>query len=157
MAATIRIAASVGIATTPTIPANKARITSIQMPEKIDAHRPRVPALTFRAVWPTEPPTGIPLKKPEAMLPAPWAMKSRFGSDIEPSRFGADSATPDPWTRTMAAMANATRIRSPFIRLRSGSAGSGIPLGISPMSSTLATLATPRTRIVGMARPMIEA
>jgi hypothetical protein len=84
-------------------------------------------------------------------------MKSRFGSDIVPSRFGADSATPDPWTRTMAAIANATRIRSPLITLKSGRAGSGNPLGISPTSSTLATLSMPRTRTVGMASARIEA
>ncbi len=54
MAATMSTAASVGIATTPTTPENATRITSIQIPEKIDAHRSTAPALTLRAVWPTD-------------------------------------------------------------------------------------------------------
>ena len=33
----------------------------------------------------------------------PWATKSRFEFEAVPSRFGAASATPLPWTRTMAA------------------------------------------------------
>ena len=71
-------------------------MTSIQMPEKIAAHRVVAPELVFRAVWPTEPPTGCPWKNPAPRLPAPWAMKSRFRSERDPSGFGEDSLTPAP-------------------------------------------------------------
>jgi hypothetical protein len=81
-------------------------MSSIQMPEKIDAQRLLAPALTLRAVCPAEPPTGWPLKKPEARLPTPWARKSRLESDIRPSGFGTDSLTPAPCTSTMAATAS---------------------------------------------------
>ena len=95
-AATISTAARVGIATTPTTPDSATRITSIQIPAKIEAQRSTAPALTLIAVWPTEPPTGMPLKKPDARLPTPWAMKSRSGLEGDRSRLGADSATPAP-------------------------------------------------------------
>ena len=81
MAATISTAASVGMATVPTTPENASRMIAIQMPAKIAAQRSRAPAATLRAVWPTEPPTGCPRKRPDSRFPTPWARKSRFGSD----------------------------------------------------------------------------
>ena len=53
----------------------------------------------------------MPRKNPAARLPAPCAMMSWFGFDGESPGFGAASATPAPWTRTMAAIANAPVIR----------------------------------------------
>ena len=49
-AANISTAASVGIATYPTIPENSTRITTIQTPDRIDAQRDRAPAVTLSAV-----------------------------------------------------------------------------------------------------------
>jgi hypothetical protein len=71
IAAEMRTAASVGNATPPTAPANATRIASIQSPEKIAAHLVRAPAVTFKAVCPTDPPTGCPRTRPEATLPSP--------------------------------------------------------------------------------------
>ena len=71
MAAKMRIAPSVGAATLATSPENRARITSIHTPDQIAAHRVRARAVTFSAVWPTEPPTGRPRKKPETRLAPP--------------------------------------------------------------------------------------
>jgi hypothetical protein len=53
MAAKMRMAPSVGMATLATSPEKRARITSIHMPDEIAAQRVRPPALTFSAVWPT--------------------------------------------------------------------------------------------------------
>jgi hypothetical protein len=96
-----------------------ARITSIQAPDQIAAHRVRPPALTFSAVWPTEPPTGRPRKNPDTRLPAPWATMSVSGCGW-PSGFGAASATPAPWTNTIAATASAPVTRLNDTRLKSG-------------------------------------
>ena len=49
-AAKMRMPASVGIATRPTRPESRTRTASIQMPEKIAAHRERAPAAALRAV-----------------------------------------------------------------------------------------------------------
>ena len=54
----MRTAASVGMATSPITPEKAARITIIHRPEQIAAHLLRPPTVWFRAVWPTEPPTG---------------------------------------------------------------------------------------------------
>ncbi len=105
-------AARVGMATLPTMPEKASRMIAIQMPAKIAAQRLRAPAATLSAVWPTEPPTGCPPKRPDSTLPTPWARKSRFGSALDPSGFGADSLTPAPWIRTSAATANAPASRS---------------------------------------------
>ncbi len=96
MAAKMRIAPSVGMATLATSPEKAARITSIHTPDQISAHRVRAPALLLSAVWPTEPPTGTPRKNPDARLAAPCAMMSWLASDGLPSSFGAASATPAP-------------------------------------------------------------
>ena len=102
MAATMSTAARVGMTTAPTRPEKASRMIAIQMPEKMAAQRLRAPAATLSAVWPTEPPTGCPRKRPDSTLPTPWARKSRFGSALDPSGFGADSLTPAPWIRTSA-------------------------------------------------------
>ena len=137
-----RRASAIGIS--PTTPENRTRISSIQMPEKIDAQRVRPPAATFSAVWPTEPPTGWPRNSPEAMFPIPCAMKSRFGSDRDPPGFGAASATPVPWTSTITATAAAAAIRSSDESSDScGRCGVGMPLGILPESSTRTRLLAP--------------
>jgi hypothetical protein len=85
-------------------------------------------------------------------LPTPWATKSRFMFAGRPSVFGAASLTPAPCTSTMTPMASALTTRSTEIRLKSGSAGSGISRGIAPSSSTRATLSAPvmTTARVGM-------
>ena len=70
-AAKISTAASVGIGTSPTTPDNATRMSSIQMPAKIDAHRLLAPAATFSAVLLTDPPTGVPWKNPDARLATP--------------------------------------------------------------------------------------
>ena len=66
MAAKMRMAPSVGTAIFLTSPEKRARMTSIHTPDHIAAHRVRPPTLTLSAVWPTEPPTAMPWKKPEA-------------------------------------------------------------------------------------------
>ena len=58
-----------------------------------------------------------------------------------PSSFGAASATPAPWTNTIAATAKAPVTRLNEISPKSGRWGSGMPGGISPASPTRATLA----------------
>ena len=90
----MRIAASVAMATWATTPEKATRMTTIQSPAKIAAQRVRPPAVLLSAVDPTEPPTGMPRKNPDATLPAPWPMKSWLAFD-GPSSLGADSATPD--------------------------------------------------------------
>ena len=144
-AAKIRTAASVGIATCPTTPENATRISSIQIPDQIEAQRLRAPAARFSAVCPTEPPTGCPLNRPLAMLPTPWATKSPLTLDGAPSAFGATSRTPAPCTITIKAIASAPTTRSNESWSSDGSAGSGRPLGISPMSSTRCTTSFPVT------------
>ena len=157
-AAKISTAASVAIGISPTTPENRTRISSIQMPEKIDAQRVRPPAATFSAVWPTEPPTGWPRNSPEAMFPTPCAMKSRFGSDRDPPGFGAASATPVPWTSTITATAAAAAIRSSDESSDScGRCGVGMPLGILPESSTRTRLLAPSVSTVGIASATNEA
>ena len=154
MAATISTAASVGMTTVPTMPENANRMIAIQTPAKIAAHRPRAPAATLNAVWPTEPPTGCPRKRPDSRLPTPWARKSRFGSDLAPSGFGADSLTPAPWISTSAATANAPRMTSTESSLSWGSAGSGRPLrDLADVADTRWTVSAPMatTTAVGTA------
>ena len=107
------------------------------------AQRERAPAATLSAVCPTEPPTGSPRKNPEAMLPAPCARKSRFTLDGSPPGLGADSRTPAPWTRTIAATAAAPDTSPNDSAPRSGSAGAGIPEGIGLASETRATVSSP--------------
>ena len=58
IAAKISTAANVDITTAPTRPEKSRSSTAIHMPRKIEAHRPAAPAERFKAVWPTEPPTG---------------------------------------------------------------------------------------------------
>ena len=103
----------------------------------------RAPAARFSAVCPTEPPTGCPLNRPLAMLPMPWATKSPLTLDGAPSAFGATSRTPAPCTSTITAIASAPTTRSNESWSSAGSAGSGRPLGISPMSSTRCTHVVP--------------
>ena len=52
------------------------------------AQRVRAPAPTLSAVPESEPPPAMPWKKEQAMLAAPWPMKSRESSLSEPSVFG---------------------------------------------------------------------
>ena len=99
-------------------------------PDRCPPGRP--PTVTFSAVWPTEPPTATPRKKPEARLPTPCAMMSRFGFDGASPGFGAASATPAPWTRTIAAIASAPVTRLNDRSRKSGRCGSGMPRGMSP-------------------------
>jgi hypothetical protein len=70
-AAKMSTPARVGTATLATRGDTAARITSIQTPDQIAAHRVRPPARLFSAVWPTEPPTGRPPNNPDTRLPAP--------------------------------------------------------------------------------------
>ncbi len=149
-------APSVGIATLPTADENTARMSSIHRPAQIAAQRERAPAVTLRAVSPTEPPTGWPPKRPDARLPAPWAMKSRLASAAAPPSLGADSATPAPCTITMAATASAPVTRLKEKTPKVGREGTGMPCGIEPMSSTVATLSRPKamTAAVGMISAM---
>ncbi len=158
MAAKMSIAPSVGTAIFATSPENTARITSSHKPDQITAHRVRAPTDTLSAVWPTEPPTGMPRKKPEARLPTPWAMMSWFGFGRASPGFGAASATPTPWTRTMAAIATAPVTRLREKSRKSGRCGSGMPRGMSPLSPTLATLSAPTrtTTTVGITRANSE-
>jgi hypothetical protein len=118
--------------TRPTTPDSRARMRSIHRPEKMEAQRERAPAARFRAVCPTDPPTGWPWNRAEPMFPAPWAMKSTLAFDREPSSLGADSATPTPWTSTIAATARAPA-RSENERVdHCGHAGNGTPRGMVP-------------------------
>ena len=71
MAAKMRMAPRVGTAIFATSPEKMARMTSIHTPDQIAAHRVRPPTVTLSAVWPTEPPTAMPRKKPAARLPSP--------------------------------------------------------------------------------------
>src|SRR5436190_675945 len=64
-------AASTGIGTCPTSPGTSSTITSIQTPPSTPAQRLRAPTLTFSAVWPTEPPAGMPDNNPLATFPRP--------------------------------------------------------------------------------------
>ena len=147
-----------GTAILATSPENRARITSSQTPDQIAAHRVRAPTDTFSAVWPTEPPTGMPRKNPEARLPAPWAMMSWSGLGRASPGFGAASATPAPWTRTIAATARAPVTRLNENSRTSGRWGSGMPRGMPPASPTRATLSAPARAItrVGMTRANSE-
>ena len=112
-------------------------MTSIQSPAKIDAHLLRAPAVMFKDVAVTDPPTGVPWKSPEARFATPCPMKSELVDEGLPSGFGADSATPAPCTTTIAAMASAP-ITSPTLRSESrGSTRGGMPVGIWPTSSTV--------------------
>ena len=135
----------VGSATLATTPENAARIAIIHRPDQIDAQRVLAPAATFKAVWPTEPPTGCPLKNPDARLPTPWATKSRLASESEPSGLRADSATPAPWTKTMTATAKAPVTTLSDSSLSFGRCGNGIPLGMAPADETRATVSKPAT------------
>jgi hypothetical protein len=137
-AAKMSSAARVGMATAPTIPEKTARMRTIHSPEKIEAHRVRAPAAWLRAVWPTEPPTGWPRKRPAPMLPKPCATKSTLASERDPSSLGADSATPTPWTSTIAATARAPARSDIENAESSGHAGIGTPRGMSPWSLTCA-------------------
>ena len=97
---------------------------------------------------------GLALEEPRALtLPTPWAMKSALASERVPSSLGADSATPTPCTSTIAVTANAPASSDHENDDSSGHAGSGMPRGMSPWSSTRATSAPDRiTAIVGIAR-----
>ena len=154
MAAKMRMALRAGTAIFATSPEKMTRITSIQTPDQIAAQRVRLPPATLSAVCPTEPPTGMPRKKPAARLPAPCATMSRFGSGRALPGLGAASATPAPWTITMAAMASAPVTMPNDSSLTSGRAGSGMPCGRSPWSPTLATVPAPAsaTTTVGITR-----
>ena len=70
-AAKISTADSVGIGTSPTACDNTSRINSIHSPAKIEAQRLRAPAAMFSAVVLTDPPTGVPWKKPDVRLATP--------------------------------------------------------------------------------------
>lgn len=141
--ARIRTAASVAIATLPTIPANTSRITSIQIPLRIEAQRLRAPTETESAVCPTDAPTGIPPITPEQRLPMPWPTKSPSTLDGTPSGLGDDSRTPAPWTSTIAAIESAPVTIGSVSRPRSGIPGVGSPLGIEPESETSTTPSLP--------------
>ncbi len=69
-----------GIASLPTAPVNSRVMMAMTTPAKMLARRVRAPLLTMSAVADTEPPTGIPRKKPAATLAAPCATKSREAS-----------------------------------------------------------------------------
>ena len=107
MAAKTRNAARVGSRTYPTADEKATKTSATPTPDQIAAHRLLARTLAFSAVAPTEPPTGCPPNSPAARLATPWALKSRLELDRVPSRFGAASATPAPWTTTIAATANA--------------------------------------------------
>ena len=131
-AAKMSTAPNVGMATMPTRPDSATRTTSIHSPANTDAQRLRAPADTFRAVDPTDPPTGVPRKSPEARLPTPCPMKSPLVCDGEPSGLGADSATPAPCTSAIAAMASAPEM-TPMLRSeKCGRASGGRPVGMAP-------------------------
>src|SRR4029453_18950239 len=104
IAANMRIAARVGMATLATAVEKRARINNIHTPDKMDAQRVRAPTATLMAVLATEPPTASPWKHADAMLPTPCAMKLVLEFARVPSGLGALSATPAPCTSTMMAM-----------------------------------------------------
>jgi hypothetical protein len=134
----------VGSGTISTHRASATRITSIHSPPKTADHRLRAPAAMLIAVVLTDPPTGMPWNRPATRLPAPWPMKSRLVDEGEPSGLGADSATPAPCTRMIAAIAAAPAIRSTLSRVgQGGRVMGGNPVGIAPMSSTVRTSSRP--------------
>ena len=133
------------------------RITSIQIPEKIDAPaRPRPRGDVQRGLAHRAADRLARGRAPTARLPTPWAMKSRFASD-GPSRFGADSATPAPCTRTMAATARAPGDTSATGRSASGGAAAARPRGIAPASRYPCDAADVEDDTVGTASATIEA
>jgi hypothetical protein len=77
--ATISSPARAGMGTASTSGPSATRITSMNTPDRIAAHRALAPPLTLSAVRPTDAPTGMPLNSPKAAFAAPWAMKSLFG------------------------------------------------------------------------------
>src|SRR6478609_6516778 len=143
-AAKISTADRYGIATTETTPPRASRMTSIHRPAKIVDHRLRAPAARLIAVVLTEPPTGTPCTSADARLPTPCPMRSRFVDDGVPSGLGADSATPAPCTRMIAAIAAAPESRLTLSRsYQVGRTSGGRPDGMVPTSATVRTSSHP--------------
>ena len=82
----------------------------------------------------------------------PCAAKSRLELLGAPPSFGADWATPAPWTSTIAMTASAPDNVSNEKSLQAGSAGIGRPDGIAPASRTRATLSAPATMTTTVGR-----
>src|SRR5690606_41706021 len=93
-------------------------------PADTPAQRLRAPANTFTAVALTEPPTGRPLKSPDAMFAAPCAMKSFDGRLCSPPGFGTVWLTPAAWTSATTATDTAPVMTSKAA-LRGGREGRG--------------------------------
>ena len=74
--AMIMRAASTVIGTWPTRSGTRNRMPSIQTPASTPAHRLCAPTLTLSAVCPTEPPAGMPDKRPLAAFATPCATMS---------------------------------------------------------------------------------
>ena len=96
-------------------------------PAKTSASRLRAPLALTRADADIDPPTGMPRKTPATMLPTPWPMKSREGSDARPSGLGMPAETAAPWTSPMNASDNAGMSRE-GMSAKEGSTGSGSEL-----------------------------
>ena len=106
-AAKISTAASVGIGTSPTTPENATRMISIQIPAKIDAHRLRAPAATFKRRAADRSADGRAVEEPGGQVRHALTDEVAIGDGGPALGFGADSATPAPCTSAIAAMANA--------------------------------------------------
>ena len=93
------------------------------------------------------------------MLPKPCALKSPSVFEGDPSGLGTASETPAPWTSTMTAITTApVRTLAEKNRRRGGRSGTGIPVGISPRSATVATAGrATAASTVGMASAMTDA
>jgi hypothetical protein len=88
----MRTAESVGIATCPTTPDSATRTTSIHSPDQIAPQRVRAPARHVERGLPDGAAHGLATEEGGGEVPdAPWAAKSRLGSDGVPSGFGAAS------------------------------------------------------------------
>ena len=120
-------AASTAIGTSPTRPGMIRTMTSIHAPCKTPDQRVRAPTLTLSAVWPTDPPAGIPEKRPLATLAAPCANKSFEGLTGLPSGFFTLWLTPAPCTAITTASDRAERNRSVVNSSSRGNAGAGMP------------------------------
>ncbi len=100
------------------------------------------PASLLSAEADTEPPTGMPWKIPDAMLPTPWPTKSRDASPYVPSAFGKLAEMPAPCTRPTKARESAGRTRA-GMSSRGGSWGRGRASIGTPRSARVATVARP--------------
>ena len=144
-AAKIRTAASVGIATSPTTPEKATMISSIQIPDQIEAQRVRAPAARVERGLPDRAADRLPLEQAAGDVADALGDEVAVDAGRRAAGVGATSRTPAPCTSTITAIASAPTTRSNENWSSAGSAGSGRPLGMSPMSSTRCTTSFPVT------------